>query len=221
MHRCRDGTNTTTEKTPMIRRLLVPLLGSGLLLAATAGSALAKCEGPNPPEFCKSLAVDLQIGGGEGTLQAGTRETVTINLSLGEQPYDATSVVLTLARVADGDAVVVPAAESVRPGLWTADVLLPDGGSWTVVAQVITPDGTETMAPLQTIQVRKPPALPPATTPVTPPAAPPTAPILPVALGLLGVTAAALAGLGMRERSRRRAAVGAAASVASPATDRA
>lgn len=197
----------------MIRRILIPLLGSGLLLAATAGSAFAKCEGPNPPEFCKSVAVDLSIGGGGGTLQAGINETVAINVSLGEQPYDATDVVLTFARVADGTAVTVPATASVRPGLWTADVLLPDGGSWTVVVKVVTPDGTESMVPLNTIQVRQPPALPPTTTPVTPPAAPPTPPILPIALGLAGLAAAGLLGLVMRDRTRRRvsAPVGSAA----------
>ena len=32
----------------MIRRLLIPLLGSGLLLAAGASTVLGKCEGPNP-----------------------------------------------------------------------------------------------------------------------------------------------------------------------------
>ena len=116
----------------MIRRLTIPLLGAGLLLAATAGSAFAKCEGPNPPDFCKSVSVSLNIGGGEGSLQAGTRETVVIDVSLAEQPYDATSVVLTFARVADGTAIVVPATASVQTGMWTADVLLPDGGTWTV-----------------------------------------------------------------------------------------
>jgi len=86
-----------------------------ILLAATAGSAFAKCEGEDPPEFCKDVAVNLSIGGGEGTLQAGIRETVTIDVSLAEQPYEAKSVVLTFARVADGDALVVPATASVRP----------------------------------------------------------------------------------------------------------
>ena len=199
----------------MIRRILIPLLGSGLLLAATAGSAFAKCEGPNPPEFCKSVAVNLNIGGGGGILQAGLRETVTIDVSLSEQPYDATSVVLTFARVADGDALVVPATPSVRTGLWTADILLPDGGSWTVVAQVIAPDGTETMVPFNTIQVAKapnlPPAVPPSTTPITPP---PAAPILPIGLGLAGFAAVALLGQAIRDRSRRRTA-GAAVSTAS------
>jgi hypothetical protein len=190
----------------MIRRLLIPLLGSGLLLAATAGSAFAKCEGPNPPDFCKSVAVSLNSGGGEGTLQAGTRETVTIDVSLAEQPYEVSDLTLVFARVADGTAVTVPAVASVRPGLWTADVLLPDGGSWSVAATIVTPDGVESTMPLDLIQVRKPPALPPSTTPVTPPAAPPVPPILPVALGLAGLAAAALLGLGMRDRMRRRTA---------------
>ena len=72
----------------MIRRLLVPLLGAGLLLAMTAGSAFAKCEGPNPPEFCKTVAVSLNVGGG-GVFHAGTVESVTIDVSLSEQPYEA------------------------------------------------------------------------------------------------------------------------------------
>lgn len=190
----------------MIRRLLVPLIGSGLLLVATAGSALAKCEGPNPPEFCNQVIASLSTGGGEGTLQAGLRKTVTIDVSLSEKPYDATSVVLTFARVADGDAVVVPATASVRAGLWIADVLLPDGGSWTVVAQVVAPDGTETVVPFGTIQVAKPPALPPSTTPVTPPPTNPTSPILPYALGLMGIAGAAIVGQLIRNRSRSGAA---------------
>ena len=198
----------------MIRRLLVPLLGSGLLLAATASSAFAKCEGPNPPDFCKSVAVSLNIGGGAGLLQAGTRETVTIDVSLAEQPYPATSVVLTFARVADGTAVRVRATESVRPGLWTADVLLPDGGSWTVVADVVNPDGSFRTMALDTIQVAKPPAVPPSSTPLTPPPAAPILPILPIGLGLVGLAAVALLGQAIRDRTRRRTA-GAAVSTAS------
>ena len=198
----------------MIRRILIPLLGSGLLLAATAGSAFAKCEMPNPPEFCKSVAVSLNIGGGGGVLQAGLRETVTVDVSLAEQPIEATSVVLTFARVADGSVVTVPATASVRTGLWTAEVLLPNGGSWTVVADVVTPDGTARSMSLDTIQVAKPPAVPPTTTPVTPPPATPISPILPIGIGLAALGAAAVLGQAVRERSRRRTA-GAAVNTAS------
>lgn len=208
----------------MIRRILIPLLGSGLLLAATAGSAFAKCEGPNPPDFCKSVAVNLGIGGGEGHLQAGLLESVPISVTLGEQPYEATSVVLTFARVADGTVVTVPATASVRSGLWTAEVLLPNGGSWTVVADVVTPDGTARSMSLETIQVSKPPALPPSTTPITPPPVTPIPPILPIALGLAGLAALALLGQAIRERSRRRtvgAAVGSAAAASTASVERA
>lgn len=197
----------------MIRRLLVPLLGAGLLLAATAGSAFAKCEGPSAPEFCKSVAVSLNIGGG-GVLQAGTTEAVTIDVSLGEQPYEATSVTLSFARVADGTTVLVPATASVRPGLWTAEVLLPNGGSWTVVAEIVTPDGVESSVALDTMQVAKPPALPPSTTPATPPPGAP--PILPIVLVIAGFGAAGLAAQVLR--ARRRAGAGVAAPVGSAAT---
>ena len=204
----------------MIRRILLPLLGSGLLLAATAGSAFAKCEGPNPPDFCKSVAVSLNIGGGGGVLQAGLRETVTVDVSLAEQPIEATSVVLTFARVADGSVVTVPATASVRTGLWTAEVLLPNGGSWTVVADVVTPDGTARSMSLDTIQVAKPPTLPPSTTPITPPPTTPIPPILPIALGLAGLAAVALLGQSIRDRSRRRTA-GATAAVGTASAERA
>jgi hypothetical protein len=197
----------------MIHRLLIPLLGAGLLLAATAGSAFAKCEGTDPrPEFCSDVIVDLKVSGG-GIFHAGTEEAVAINVSMGEQPFDALGVVLTFARVADGTAVRVPATASPVAGQWTADVLLPDGGSWTVVAQVVTADGAEYRIPMQVVQVAAPPDLPPAT-PATPPVTP-TTPALPIALLLAGLAAAALAGLAIRGRSRRTvdAPTGAAASV--------
>jgi hypothetical protein len=197
----------------MIRRLLIPLLGAGLLLATTAGSAFAKCEGDNPPEFCKSVAVSLNVGGG-GVLQAGTLEAVTIDVSLSEQPYEVTSVLLSFARVADGTTVLVPATASVRPGLWTAEVLLPNGGSWTVAAEIVTPDGVESSVALDTMQVAKPPAAPPSTMPITPPPAAP--PILPILLGFAGLAAVGLAW--QTARARRRSGAGVAAPVGSAAT---
>ena len=194
------------ENTPMIRRLLIPLLGSGLLLAASASSVFAKCEGPNPPEFCKEVAVSLNYGG-PGSLNAGTMETLAIDVSKGEQPFDATSVTLTFARVADGSAVRVAAKASPVNGMWTADVLLPNGGTWTVVAEVVGADGSESRVSVDTIEVFRPPALSPSYTPVTPPPAPPASPILPI--GLLVASMAAIAGITaqvLREGSRRRKA---------------
>jgi hypothetical protein len=199
----------------MIRRLLIPLLGSGLLLAASTSSVFAKCEGPNPPEFCKEVAVSLNLGG-PGAMHAGTLETVAIQVSKSEQPYDAEAVTLTFARVADGTAVRVAATATPVAGMWTADVNLPNGGSWTVVAEVVGADGSESTVSVDTIQVFRPPALPPSTTPVTPPVAP-GPPILPIVLLVAGIAAAGLAGRLILDRTRRRtadapAAVGSAAS---------
>jgi len=194
------------ENTPMIRRLLIPLLGSGLLLAASASSVFAKCEGPNPPDFCKEVAVSLNVGG-PGAMHAGTLETVAIQVSKSEQPYDADAVTLIFARVADGTAVRVAATATPVDGMWTADVNLPNGGSWTVVAEVVGADGSQSSISVDTIQVFRPPALPPSTTPVTPPPAPPASPILPI--GLLVASMAAIAGITaqvLREGSRRRKA---------------
>lgn len=190
----------------MIRRLFIPLLGSGLLLAATAGSAVAKCEGDPQPEFCKQVIVDLNVGGVGGIFHAGTTESVDINVSLAERPFDATSVALIFGRIADGTTVRADAMATDQPGLWRADVLLPEGGSWTVVAEVVSPDGELVRFPVQTVQVPPAPNLPPAyTPPVTPPTTP-TSPILPIALLAAGIAAAALTGLAIRDRSRRRTA---------------
>ena len=203
------------ENTPMIRRLLIPLLGSGLLLAASASSVFAKCEGPNPPEFCKEVAVSLNVGG-PGAMHAGTLETIAIQVSKSEQPFDAEAVTLTFARVADGSAVRVAATATPVDGMWTADVNLPNGGSWTVVAEVVGADGSESTVSVDTIQVFRPPALPPSTTPVNPPVAP-TPPILPIALVIASI--AAIAGItGQVIREGRRRTADAPAAVGSAAT---
>jgi hypothetical protein len=208
------------ENTPMIRRLLIPLLGSGLLLAASATSVFAKCEGPNPPEFCKDVVVSLNYGG-PGSLHAGTLQTLAIDVSKGEQPFDAESVTLTFARVADGSAVRVAATAAPVTGIWTADVNLPNGGTWTVVAEVVGADGSESTVSVDTIEVFRPPALPPSTTPVTPPVSP-GPPILPIALVIASVVAiAGISGQVIREGSRRRTADAPAAVRSAATADRA
>jgi hypothetical protein len=197
----------------MIRRLLIPLLGSGLLLVASAGSALAKCD-PNAdpmPAFCSEMIVSLNIVGG-GTLLAGTRESVDIDVSQGEQPYPAMDVWLTFTDQ-DGTRVRVPAT-AAGAGRWTAEVLLPNVGSWSVVAQVVDLNGGEYRIPVNTVWGTSLPALPPAETPVTAPQVTPAAPIQPIALLLGGLAAAAGAGYVLGDRSRRRttgAATGASA----------
>lgn len=198
----------------MIRRLLLPLLGSALLLAASAGSALGKCEGNDQAEFCSEVIVDLSVGG--GIFHAGTQESVVINLSMGERPFEALGVVLSFNSTRAGTAVREPATATGQPGTWQADVLLPAGGSWDVFAQVVTADGSAYRIPLETIQVARAPDLPPATTPVAPPVTP--TPVLPNALLVAGIAAAALSGLAIRDRSRRRTAGATAPSGASAAS---
>ena len=62
----------------MIRRLLIPLIGSGLLLAAGAGTALGKCEGPNPPSFCPDVVAELHVAP-FGVGHAGTATGVDVS----------------------------------------------------------------------------------------------------------------------------------------------
>src|SRR5437773_5786121 len=116
------------------RRLLIPIVASGLLLAATAGSVFAKCDGPNPPDFCKEVVASLNDGG--GNFQAGTLESLVIDLSQGEQPFNARSVVLTFTRNSDGSTLRSVATATSMAGQWTAQVRFPQGGSWTIAAQV-------------------------------------------------------------------------------------
>jgi hypothetical protein len=81
------------------------------------------------------------------------------------------------------------------------------------MAQVVGPDQSAYEVGMETIQVPRAPDLPPVSTPGAP-----TTPILPIALLAAGIVAAALAGLVIRDRTRRRTAgatapSGAAASV--------
>ena len=205
----------------MIRRLLIPLLGSGLLLAGTATGALAKCEGPNPPPQCSEVVASMNIGGSVGSFTADTQKSVVVSVSQGELPFDAAGVAITFSHLGDSKVMRVQATSTGQPGMWRADVTLPTNGIWTVVAAIVTKDGNAYSAPMDTIQVAKAPKAPP--TASTPPVTP-TPPVLPIALLVAGLAAAALLATGMRERSRRRSigATGAATARASAAnSDRA
>ncbi len=191
----------------MIRRMLVPLVASGLLLAATAGSALAKCEGPEPPDFCSQVMASLDAGGGSYLrLTAGTADTINIFVSRAEQPFDADSVTLVFSRIAGGTVLEIPAERGVQ-GWWHADVTLPDGGGWTVVAEMGV-DGVIERQTFETLRVA--PAAEAPEAPVATPSQPinPTPPVLPIALLVAGVAAAALVGVGLRGRARRRVTAG-------------
>lgn len=190
----------------MLRRFLIPLVGTGLLLGATAGSALGKCEADPQPAFCSEVVVSVSVAGG-GMPQAGTLETLLLDVSQGERPFAAaTSVAVTLVD-ADGTTVRAPATVTT-PGLWTADVTLPGAGSWSVMAEVVASGGDTYKIPVygewgELLPVLPADEAPAAAPPVTPT---PVSPVLPIALllGLLGV--AAVAGFTMRDRARRRTA---------------
>ena len=201
----------------MIRRLLIPLLGSGLLLAATAGSALAKCEGPNPPAFCSEVVVGF--GDTSASFQAGRPETVVFTVSQGEQPFDAMGVTLTFISLKDDSRIVVPATATNSPGLWRAEVNLPDSGIWNTYAQVVTNTGAAYRIFVERASVTLPPP-PPVQKPITAPPVTPTAPVLPIALVLGGLAAAALAGVVIRDRSRRRTAAAGIAATTQVTADR-
>ena len=187
----------------MIRRLLIPLFASGFLLAATAGSALGKCEGADPqPEFCSEVVASLTYGSG-GSLQAGEDVSILVSVSKGEQPFDATSVVLTFVSVADGSRIEATATAASQPGNWRAEVNLPDTGIWTVTTQVVGADGAAYPIDGGRIRVDQPPEVPPVQTPATPPVTPST-PALPIALLLAGIAAAAIGSQVVRDRSRRQ-----------------
>src|SRR6185312_811540 len=167
----------------MIRRFLIPLLGTGLLLGATAGSALAKCEADPQPAFCSEVVVSINLAGG-GMPQAGTLETLLVDVSQGERPFTAaTSVELTLV---DADGITVRAPATITsPGLWTAEVTLPNAGSWSVMADVVTGAGDEYRIPVYGEWGELLPVLPadeaPTTAPPVTPAAP-ASPVVPVVL---------------------------------------
>jgi hypothetical protein len=186
----------------MIRRLLIPLLGAGLLLAGTTGSAFAKCENPDAAARCEDVLASVEFGG-TGTIHAGSETPVTIGVSRGERPFEATSVALVFTHLADETVVSVEARASGEPGTWLAEVELPAGGVWSLAAWV---DGVAVRKDVELLRIREP---------VTPPVTP-TTPVLPIVLGFAGLAAAGLAWQTLR--ARRRAGAGVAAPVRSAAT---
>jgi hypothetical protein len=191
----------------MIRRFVLPLLGSGLLLAGTATGVLAKCEGPNPPEFCNEIVASILVGG-NGSFTAGTPTPVNLWLVKGEGPYDVKSVLLSFYRYQDATLVRAEAELTADRGHWRAVVTIPSDGGWRVDAYVVGADGATVVLPIPPGQVVKPPAAPPVTTPTTPtpPVTPttPSLPALPIALLVAGIAAAGMAGVALRDRTRRR-----------------
>ena len=151
----------------MIRRLLIPLLASGLLLAVTAGAAFAKCEGPNPPAFCQQTVASMDFGSAGSSIRAGAQTPIRLWVIRGEQPADEITVTLVFSRIG-GTAVVRAAAEPAgEPGLWRANLTLPASGAWTVAAELTARDGVLQRVNLDAVPVGEP-LRPPANQPGTP-----------------------------------------------------
>src|SRR4029453_7441398 len=86
---------------------------------------------------------------------------------------------------------VQAAATAGSAGQWTAEVLLPNVGNWSVVAQVVDLNGDAHRIPVHTNWGPSVPALAPAKPPVTAPPVTPASPVLSIAV-LLGLLAAAV-----------------------------
>jgi hypothetical protein len=129
---------------------------SSLLTLGLAGGVLGKCN-HDPEAECPAGVV--AIIDGNGSLTAGTAETIGIWIHEEEEPYLADSVNVVFTRVGDGTTINVIAAQTDLDGRWEATVELPAGGTWAVAAEVIGPGyaGVHTMDALQVV----PPASPP------------------------------------------------------------
>ena len=178
----------------LLPRAVVPLALASLLTLALAGGALAKCN-HDPEAECPAGVV--AIIDGNGSLTAGSTETVAIWLHEDEVPYLADAVNVVFTRVGDGTTINVIAAQTELDGRWEATVELPAGGIWSVAAEVTGPgySGVHTMDALQV----EPPAAPPAAAPAT--GSPPS---LAPWLGLIALAALAAGLGGLMAATRRR-----------------
>jgi len=152
-----------------------------------------------------------------GDMQVGVAQAITFTVTQGEQPFEAMGVVLQFINPQDGTQIDVPAIATDSPGLWRAEIKLPADGIWNTYAQVVTNTGAAYRLFVERARVILPPA-PPVKKPITAPPVTPAAPILPIALVLGGLAAAALAGVVIRDRTRRRTAGAAAIAATSQVT---
>ena len=185
----------------VLDRLFVPALAASLLTLAAAGVALGKCEDGSPEAdnpACQAISATLETG---GSMAAGATTTVSLWVSQGEQPFWPMSAEVVFHRIADGTTLTVALDPAAEEGRFTADVNLPQGGHWTVVAQVRDLEGRTAILPLETIRVRDLPA-PTVDRGRSSPAAPLNVPAWPWAL-LGGVLAMGLGAAALRGRRRQ------------------
>lgn len=148
-------------------RFTLSFIAAVLLVLATAGAALAKCPEGSTEDQCQGIVGEIDM---TGTLQAGDETRVGLWLSYDGRPVtDTTSVELVFSRVSDGTVLRFPATRNGDDGRYDAQVLLPAGGYWTIATEVVTPDGSYSMA-LETRQVAPVPAGPATDSPVSSPA---------------------------------------------------
>jgi hypothetical protein len=177
-------------------RALAPLALASLLTLGLTGGVLGKCN-HDPEAECPAGVV--AIIDGNGSLTAGTSETIAVWLHDGEEPFLADAVNVVFTRVGDGTSISVIAAQTELDGRWEATVELPAGGTWAVAAEV-TGQGYSGVHPMDALQV-EPPAAPPAGVP----AAATPVPVLPW-LGLVALAALAAGIGGLIAVTRRRQA---------------
>jgi hypothetical protein len=129
-------------------RALAPLALASLLTLGLAGGVLGKCS-HDPEAECPAGVV--AIIDGNGSLTAGTLETIGIWIHEDEEPFLADAVNVVFTRVGDGTTISVIAAQTELDGRWEASVELPAGGIWAVAAEVTGQgySGVHTMDALQ------------------------------------------------------------------------
>jgi hypothetical protein len=175
--------------------VLASIALGALLSLGLAGGVLGKCNHDPEVECPAGVVAIIDLN---GSMTAGSTETVGIWIHEDEAPYPADGVEVVFSRVGDGTTIRAVAEPTELVGRWEATVELPAGGTWAVAAEVTGPDyvGVHTMDALQV----QPPA-------ATPAGAAPTAPIQVMPwLGLL-VLAAVVAGIGgLTAMTRRRQA---------------
>lgn len=181
-------------------RFPLAFIAAVLLVLATTGAALAKCPEGSTEEQCQGMAAEIDS---PGSFQAGTETSVSVWLTYDGRPVtDTNRVDLVFARVSDGTVLRFPADSTAESDArYTAQVVLPAGGYWTIATEVQTPDGSYSMA-LETRQVSPLPAGPGTGSPASAPA-PVTFPIW---LGAALVIAMLGGAIALAAQARRRPA---------------
>jgi hypothetical protein len=175
--------------------MLASIALAGLLTLGLAGGVLGKCNHDPEVECPAGVVAIIDLN---GSMTAGSTETVGIWIHEEETPYLADGVEVVFSRAGDGTTIRAVAEPTELVGRWEATVELPAGGIWGVVAEVTGP-GYSGVHAMDALQVEPPAAAPG-------PAAP-SAPLQVMPwLGLV-ILAGVIAGIGgLTAMTRRRQA---------------